>query len=178
MSYIQELELKICKSCNRFGKGFLEIPLRFISSIRFLAVFWFSLAVIAIISHPEISMDFFVAIFIVTVLHFGITEGFFKHAAKKYFQKRKRPYLAYPNEIVAVGRKFSDGSFPSSHMATTAAMFFVLVSFYPSLFPVALVFSIIMAFSRIHNGMHYPIDVIAGTIFGMIYGWIAILVVK
>jgi len=178
MTKFDEVELSIVKCCNRLGKGVLEIPFRFISSIRFLAAFWFALAIIAIASHPGISIQFFYAILLVTVMHFGITEGIFKHAAKKYFQKRKRPYLAYPKDIVAVGRKFSDGSFPSSHMATTAAMFFVLVSFYPSMFIVAVIFSVIMAFSRIHNGMHYPIDVIVGTILGMLYGWVAILIVK
>lgn len=178
MTKFDEIELSIVRCCNRFGKGVLEIPLRFISSIRFLAVFWFALAVIAIVSHPEISLRFFYAILLVAVMHFGITEGIFKHAAKKFFQRRKRPYLAYPGDIVAVGRKFSDGSFPSSHMASTVAMFFVIVSFYPSMLSVALVFSLIMAFSRIHNGMHYPIDVVAGTLLGMLYGWVAILLVK
>lgn len=178
MRNLEKIELRIVKLCNRFGRGVLDVPLRFISSIRFLAAFWIALAVIAVVAHPEIIERFFLSVLIVSVLHFGITEGIFKHGAKKFFQRRERPYIAYPRDVVPIGHKFSDGSFPSSHMASTVAMLFVVVAFYPSLLWVALVFGAIMAFSRMHNGMHYPIDVIAGTLLGFLYGWVAIIFVQ
>jgi len=42
--------------------------------------------------------------------------------------------------------------------------------------PTGIIFALLMAFSRIHNGMHYPTDVIAGGIFGILYGSIGIYI--
>lgn len=171
-------ELKIVIFCNKIGKGKLDGPLRFVSSISFLAVMWTVLVLLAIWKHPEIAHYFLRAVLLVAALHFAITEGILKHALTRFLPKRKRPYAAYPEKIRAVGRKFSDSSFPSSHMATTAAMLVVIVSFYPSLFLVAVILILVMAFSRLHNGMHYPTDILAGVMLGLAYGAIAMYIVN
>lgn len=171
-------ELKIVIFCNKLGSGRLDVPLRFINSISFLAVMWLSLTLVAIARNPWITKPFAWAVLVVTLLHFTITEGIIKHALIHVFPKRLRPYVAHPEKIKAIGRRFSDSSFPSSHMATTVAMFYVIVSFYPSLLLVALLFTLIMAFSRLHNGMHYPSDLLAGTALGLAYGWIAMYLVR
>ncbi len=35
-----------------------------------------------------------------------------------------------------------------------------------------------MALSRLHNGMHYPTDILGGIVLGLIYGVIAIILSK
>ena len=174
---MKSLEIEIVKYCNRFGRGVIDIPLRFISSIRFLLFFWILLVIVALARNPEIVRHFVAAVLVVSALHFGITEGIFKHLSKKLFRPRKRPYVAYPDLIKPIGHKFSDSSFPSSHMASTVGMLFVSVAFYPSLLVPAILFTLIMSFARLHNGMHYPSDVLVGIILGLAYGYIAIYLI-
>lgn len=171
-------EINIVRYFNRLRGRKMDHVLGFINSIRFLVVFWGVIVAVVVARHPDIAMPFFLAVTLVAILHFGITEAIIKHLLTKVISKRKRPYVAYPKEIKPIGKRFSDSSFPSSHMATTCAMFFVISSFYPSLIIPALVFTAIMAFSRLHNGMHYPSDVLAGMILGLGYGWSAIEILK
>ena len=171
---MNECEIKMVKYCNRLGGKKTDSLLGFINSIRFLAFFWLVLVVVASLKHPVIAEQFLLAVLIVSVLHFCITEGFIKHFLTRFFPARQRPYSAYPELIKPIGKKFSDSSFPSSHMATTAAMLVVIAAFYPSLVIPAIMLILIMAFSRLHNGMHYPSDIVAGTILGIAYGMIAI----
>ena len=174
---MKSLEIRIVQYCNQLGSGFIDVPLRFVSSIRFLLFFWILLVIVALARNPEIVRHFIAAVLVVSALHFGITEGIFKHLSKKLFRPRKRPYVAYPEIIKPIGHKFSDSSFPSSHMASTVGMLFVSVAFYPSLLLPAILFALVMSFARLHNGMHYPSDVIAGIILGFVYGYIAMYLI-
>lgn len=167
-------EIKFVKYFNSVGGKKLDTFLGFVNSIRFLAFFWIFVVLVAIISHPQIARDFFWAVFLVAVLHFGITEGIIKSFLTYLFFKRSRPYVAFPKMIKPIGKKFSDSSFPSSHMTTTVGMFFVICTFFPSLLIPAIVFVLAMAFSRLHNGMHYPSDILVGVILGLCYGYLAI----
>lgn len=168
-------EIELVALCNKLGGKRFDFWLSFFNSISFLAVMWLVLTAVAVVKHPAIARSFLVAILLVALLHFGITEGIFKHA---FFFKRKRPYVAYPQKIKPVGRQFSDSSFPSSHMATTVAMLFVIVSFYPSLLIASVMLVLFMAFARLHNGMHYPSDLLAGTLLGLVYGAMAMYFVR
>ncbi len=175
---MHEFEKKIVIYFNQLGGKRLDIFFGFVNSIRFLSFFWAIMVILAIMKHPEITSPFLKVIVIVAALHFIITEGIIKHLLIHIIAKRKRPYIAYPDLIKPIGRKFSDSSFPSSHMATTVAMFFVITTFYPSLIFAAAVIIIGMAFSRLYNGMHYPSDILAGIILGFCYGYIALNILK
>ena len=59
-------------------------------------------------------------------------------------------------------------SFPSGHSATAVAMAFVAGFLWPPLFPILLVVGIVVAVSRVPVGMHYPTDVFAGMVVGML----------
>lgn len=59
-------------------------------------------------------------------------------------------------------------SFPSGHSATAIATAFVVGFMVPPLFPILLVVGITVAISRVPVGMHYPTDVFAGIIVGML----------
>lgn len=59
-------------------------------------------------------------------------------------------------------------SFPSGHSATATAMAFVFGFLWPPLFPILLVLGVVVAMSRVPVGMHYPTDVFAGVVVGML----------
>lgn len=83
---------------------------------------------------------------------------------KKKFQ-RIRPYLALPD--AKVGRNpLKDHSFPSGH---TTAIFSVITPFLfvsGRLSFLLILLALIVGFSRIYLGLHYPSDCIAGSLIG------------
>ncbi len=64
-------------------------------------------------------------------------------------------------------------SFPSSHSTNIFALAFILTMFYPSRWIWFFSFAILIGFSRIYVGVHYPGDVLGGALLGVI---IALLV--
>jgi len=86
--------------------------------------------------------------------------------AVKLAVNRDRPYLKYPDIIKKVGG--GGPSFPSGH---TSAAFTVATSLslaYPKWYIIApsYLWAGTVAYSRMHLGMHYPSDVLAGALIG------------
>jgi undecaprenyl-diphosphatase len=63
-------------------------------------------------------------------------------------------------------------------MVLTVAMITVLIILFPAVRPYAILYALLMAWSRMHNGMHYPSDILAGAILGIGCGWIAVVLSK
>jgi undecaprenyl-diphosphatase len=77
---------------------------------------------------------------------------------------RHRPYEHQ------LGPHSSTHSFPSGHAATSFACATVLAHYVPHLRVPLYVLAALIAFSRVYNGMHYPTDVLAGAILGVLVG--------
>lgn len=80
----------------------------------------------------------------------------------------------YP-EIVS---KPSSFSFPSGHTSSAFAAAVAVLWYNRKIGIPTFIFAAIMGFSRIYVQVHYPTDVIAGAIVGIIYAFIGILIVK
>ncbi len=78
-----------------------------------------------------------------------------------------RPYAVLPHVLVLVPRSH-DFSFPSDHavMAGAVAAGVWLVSRRLGL--VAVAFALLMAFTRVYVGAHFPLDVVAGLLVGAV----------
>jgi undecaprenyl-diphosphatase len=83
---------------------------------------------------------------------------------------RHRPYEHQ------LGPPSSTHSFPSGHAATSFACATVLAHYVPRLRVPLYALAALIAFSRVYNGMHYPTDVLAGAILGVLVG-LAVLAV-
>jgi undecaprenyl-diphosphatase len=59
-------------------------------------------------------------------------------------------------------------SMPSSHAANTGAAAFHFLLFYPRLWPGLLLLALVVAYSRVYVGVHYPADVLVGLLVGLI----------
>ncbi len=94
--------------------------------------------------------------------------------ALKQLTGRERPYLAHPGEIVGRVDEILS-SFPSGHAAISASMATMLSLRYPRWYVIApsALWTLAVSCSRMHLGVHYFTDVLAGTVFG---GGMALLV--
>ena len=93
----------------------------------------------------------------------GLVTNTIKHAVA-----RDRPFLVFPDVHLLAGRTGS-GSMPSSHAANWFAATFIAFVYYRRTLWFMLPCAVLVAFSRIYNGVHYPSDVLAGAILGAGY---------
>lgn len=91
----------------------------------------------------------------------------------KHLVARSRPFdvIAALHPLIS---KPTDYSFPSGHTACSFAVGFLLFRKLPKKFDIpCLLLAILIGFSRIYVGVHYPSDVIAGAVSGIVIGYVA-----
>ncbi len=109
----------------------------------------------------------------------GFISFFIEHTTHKLIKiktRRIRPFKALP-EIHNLIRPPDEFSFPSGHAAGAFMMATLLNHFYPSLTLLCYIIAVIIAMSRIYNGVHYPSDVIAGSFLGIFSARTALIIV-
>lgn len=88
----------------------------------------------------------------------------------KNFIRRVRPYEVISG-LTALIEKQHDFSFPSGHTASSFAVAIILYQELPKKYGcIAILLAILIAFSRLYLGVHYPSDVIVGAISGSCIG--------
>ena len=89
---------------------------------------------------------------------------------------RPRPFMAIHPDMInhLVKPSGLNLSFPSNHAANNAVMAMIFSYTYPNMRFMFWGMAIIIMFSRIYIGVHYPLDVISGCMLGMFYGFILI----
>jgi membrane-associated phospholipid phosphatase len=97
------------------------------------------------------------------------------HAAKA-LADRPRPYEVVADAVLRQ-QPAHGTSFPSSHTAVTMAVVIALVPFLPrALAAVPVAYAVLVGWSRVYLGVHYPLDVLAGAGIGMAVGGAVLLV--
>jgi membrane-associated phospholipid phosphatase len=87
-------------------------------------------------------------------------------AGLKYSINRVRPYVTYPD--LQPIYKSNSPSFPSGHTTKAFALATSLSIAYPEWYVVApsILWASAVGYSRLHLGLHYPSDVLAGAVLG------------
>jgi len=169
------MDFAIAKFFNHLGQGTIVDSLSVIISYNGGYIFVLMLlGFLASLKDKIKGKQVFLAVMLAMALHFIVSDGFFKEILPNFIDARVRPYIAYPQDFSPLGKLNVSPSFPSNHMSSIVSVLGVLIFYYRRYWKWAVVFVILMAFSRMHNGMHYPSDVIGGTIFGLIYSQLAV----
>ncbi len=83
---------------------------------------------------------------------------------------RVRPFVVNPSVELLVAPPL-DASFPSGHTAVSFAAVFALKASGSPLWKPALVWAILMSFSRLYLYVHWPTDILGGIVVGALVGW-------
>src|SRR3990167_2099610 len=115
---------------------------------------------------------------VVGVILLIIVTDQFSHKVLKELFLRPRPCIALGDVITPAGCG-GTYSFPSNHAFNNfaAATFFFLL--YKNLKWVLFSSAALVALSRVYLGLHYPSDIIAGAVFGVLFAYLfSLLVIK
>lgn len=105
----------------------------------------------------------FIFLIVATLSGFVINSYGFKD-----FFHRPRPFLTIPS-VITVQTGLSDYSFPSGHAFSVALLATIFIRRRRIFWPLS-IYTLLVGFSRIYLGVHYPLDVLAGFAFGIVYG--------
>ena len=110
---------------------------------------------------------------VLLLLTVAITDIVAAQIIKPYFERLRpsRAMIDNINLLVSRGGKYG---FVSNHAANTMAAATIILYFFKKWGYLAIAISIIVGFSRIYVGVHYPYDVIGGWLFGFTTAWIMI----
>ena len=111
-------------------------------------------------------------------LLFAIGSGLFARYLLKesivYFFKEARPYIADPGIKLLISPLIGEEyqSFPSGHALFFFAVSTALYLHHKKLGSIFFVSSILMGIGRVMVGAHYPLDIIAGALLGMMTAYL------
>ena len=113
-----------------------------------------------------------IALFII-IICLGTTDALCAQVLKPFFQRLRPSHLSIDGLNLLVG-KGGKWSMPSNHAANIFALSTILSYFYEKFkFPLYL-FSSVIAISRVYVGVHYPSDILVGSLIGYLIGWTTI----
>ncbi len=89
---------------------------------------------------------------------------------------RPRPYEEEGSQIVPLQEKASKGNtFPSRHLTCAAVIATAFLPYLPAFGALLLCMSLALGYTRFAIGWHYPSDLVAGFLLGLVIGMIPIL---
>ena len=158
---VDEWDQKIILKYNGLGGKFTTFILKVFSFFGRETLWLCLMAFYLLIWYDPFLLSFFSATFLTGVMLI---------LAIKQAVKRDRPFERHEmNKIIVFGRKPTSRSFPSWHSYNVVSNGLLIGLFFlnsPIITILFLIGAIIVSFSRIQLGVHYPTDVIFGGIFG------------
>lgn len=153
---------------TRCHSRFIELPVIAFSTTGNWGAFWVALAAGLWLSGTGGGKELFqltvIMVYATLVFNYGI----------KVVLKRERPAFSDPRLAPLVGTP-SSKSFPSAHSAMSFAAACVLSWYHPRFWPLFFSLALVMSWSRVYVGVHFPSDVVAGMFVGLAAGAVGVV---
>ena len=163
---MNEFELKILDFIREhLACPFLDAVMPVITSLANGGIIWIIAAILLLVFKKTRKTGFSVALALIIGLIIG-------NLILKNLVGRIRPYDLNADVELLVSR-LSDYSFPSGHTLTSFETASVLMIRDKKLGIPSLILATLIAFSRLYLYVHYPTDVLAGIILGVLIGFIS-----
>jgi len=126
---------------------------------------WILLSLLFLINKKtrNIGITALIALIVSTILGEGLVKNIIQ---------RPRPHAEFPWIHLLID-KYTSYSFPSGHTSSSFAVAYVLSKYLNKFSLVIWVIAILIAFSRLYLFMHYPSDIVAGVVLGLLCGRVA-----
>lgn len=150
--------------------GFLDFLMPKITLLGDAGIFWILLALVLLIPKKTRKTGFMMAAALVLgLIVCNITIKPLVARIRPYDVKGIAPYLASVQK---------DYSFPSGHTAASFEGATVILCNYRKWGIAACVLAALIAFSRMYLYVHYPTDILAGLVLGVVCGLLGVLIVN
>jgi undecaprenyl-diphosphatase len=161
VSLIQKLDNYILCAIKKYVQNkYLDILMPIITTMGNLGFIWIMVAVVLLLDKPyRLIGDIVILTLIISTI---VGEGVVKHIVR-----RVRPCNQQNNVSLLIARPISY-SFPSGHTLSSFAVEEVLSMYFTQYKLIFITIAFLIALSRLYLYVHYPTDIIAGIIVGIL----------
>ena len=145
--------------------GWLNSIMVAVSRVGTGGAIWLALAVVLALLR-ELTWRDFARLALALLIVYGVVDFVLKP-----WVDRARPAVISPVAAIDMPKT---RSFPSGHAASATAAAFVITRMWKRTRALIWIAAMLVAFSRIYLGVHYPLDVLGGCVTGFVCGWIAL----
>lgn len=156
--FLHSVDVFILELINLSYHNFIIDNLALLISNMGIIYFWIVISIILYLFGSQKEKDVAKRMIIILLVTTLITQ------LVKILVMRPRPYTELSN-LVVLGLE-TDYSFPSGHTSTSTAMAYLLSREYKKW--IFMLIPIVVAFTRLYIGVHYPSDVLGGFLLGFL----------
>ncbi|MBE6564554.1 MAG: phosphatase PAP2 family protein [Ruminococcaceae bacterium] len=170
MNAINLFELRILDAIAAIANPFLDGLMRFVSLLDEAGAIWIVLALILLLFKQTRKTGIMLA----AALILGLLTA---NVMLKPLVARIRPYELNEAARLIIA-PLSDYSFPSGHAVSCIECATVLLCRHRRAGIAAMVYALLVCFSRLYLYVHFPTDVLAGILLGLLIGRLAVFAVN
>ena len=170
MEEILQLDRELFQYLNGFHNDFFDVIMDWIS-YKFTWIPLYAVLIFLLVKHYKKKSLIIIGAIALMITATDQGCNYFKHTVKRPRPCQEKSHLSPPARTLE-GFNCSKYGFFSAHAANTMAvtifMTSLLVPFYKKIGWFLFPWAIISAYSRLYLGVHYPLDLLCGGIFGLL----------
>lgn len=169
---LNALDTKLFLFLNSRHNAFFD-PIMYWVSTRFIWIpFYLLIAILIVITYKKRSVLVFISVAILITL----SDQLSSHLIKPWAKRLRPSHNPAIEHLVHLGKGGPGGlyGFVSGHATNTFALFIFLTLILPKKFNwlkwMLCIWAVVICYSRIYDGVHYPGDIFCGAVLGSIVG--------
>jgi len=168
MNYLRQLDYKIMQAVNGLAKHYKWLD--YVGVFCAVYLIWIMAAIsLGLFFYIPKTVNRLKYLFVLVASGGG---AYFIGSVIGFTYGRARPFVSFEGLNQLIATSFSHKSFPSSHATLAFALAMAVFMFNRPLGIVMLVLAVLVAWGRVYVGVHYPMDVIAGAVLGVVASYL------